>query len=33
LPGTNTLAYYENLKITDVNCFKVLRPGVVGLRR
>jgi hypothetical protein len=27
LPGTNTLAYYENEKITDKNSFIILSPG------
>jgi hypothetical protein len=28
LPGTNTLAYYENLLITDRKSFITLDPGV-----
>jgi hypothetical protein len=27
LPGTNTLAYYENSKIVDKRSFKKLSPG------
>ncbi len=27
LPGTNTLAYYENLQIADVQSFITLVPG------
>jgi hypothetical protein len=26
LPGTNTLAYYEDLKVMDVKSFMTLRP-------
>ncbi len=30
LPGTNTLAYYENSKITDGKSFITLTPGPFG---
>jgi hypothetical protein len=30
LPGTNTLAYYENSKIADVKSFITLGLGLVG---
>jgi hypothetical protein len=29
LPGTNTLAYYENLQITAVKSLTVQAPGVI----
>ncbi len=32
LPRTITLAFYENLKITDVKCFMTLGPGANALK-
>jgi hypothetical protein len=29
LPGANTLAYYEHLKITDEKSFMILRPRLL----
>jgi hypothetical protein len=31
LPGTNTLAFYEHLLITDINIFMTLGPGITAI--
>jgi hypothetical protein len=32
LPGSNTIAYYEHLLITDINSFITLCPGPIVIK-